>query len=84
MDYDKRPLMYFKMFWKDEITEVIAEQTNIYSFQKLGKTFQVSKKEVEQSISIQMCMSILELLAFQHISISCTGLRKCTVLKWPV
>ena len=25
MDYDETPLMYFKMFWNDELTELIAE-----------------------------------------------------------
>ena len=34
IDYDETPLMYFKMFWTDELTELIAEQTNNYSFQK--------------------------------------------------
>ena len=44
MDYDETPLMYFKMFWNDELIELIAKQTNIFSFQKLGKTIQVTKE----------------------------------------
>ena len=53
--------MYFKIFWNDELTGLTAEQTNIYSFQKLRKTIQVTKEETEQFISIQMYLSILKL-----------------------
>ena len=44
MDYDETPLMYFKMLWNDKLIELIAKQTNIFSFQKLGKTIQVTKE----------------------------------------
>ena len=53
--------MYFKIFWNDKLIELIAEQTNIYSCQKLGKTIQVTKEEIEQFINIQMYMYILKL-----------------------
>ena len=43
MDYYETPLMYFKMLWNDELKEQIPEQANIYSFQKLGKTIQVTQ-----------------------------------------
>ena len=49
------------MFWNDKLIELIAEQTNIYSCQKLGKTIQVTKEEIEQFINIQMYMYILKL-----------------------
>ena len=52
MDCDETPLIYFKVFWNDQLTEQIVEQTNIYSFQKLGKTIQVTKEETEQLINI--------------------------------
>ena len=52
MNCDETPLIYFKIFWNDKLTEQIEEQTNIYSFQKLGKTIQVTKEETEQLISI--------------------------------
>ena len=63
-DYDETSLTYFKMFWNDELSELIAEKTNIYSSQKLGKTIQVTKEEIEQFISIQMYMFILKLPAY--------------------
>ena len=61
MDYDETPLMYFKMFLNEKLIELISEQTNIYSCQKLGKTIQVTKEEIEQFINIQMYMYILKL-----------------------
>ena len=64
MDYVKTQLIYFKMFWNDELTELIAEQRNICSFQKLGKTIQVTKEDIEQFIIIQVYMSILKLPAY--------------------
>ena len=56
--------MHFKIFWSDELTGLTAEQTNIYSFQTLRKTIQVTKEETEQFISIQMYLSILKLSTY--------------------
>ena len=69
-----KQLIYFKMFWNDELTELIAEQRNICSFQKLGKIIQVTKEEIEQFIIIQIYMSILKLPAYH---LYC--LKKCTM-----
>ena len=74
MDYVKTQLIYFKMFWNDELTELIAEQRNICSFQKLGKTIQVTKEDIEQFIIIQVYMSILKLPAYH---LYC--LKKCAM-----
>ena len=40
LDYDETLCI-----WSDELTELIAKQTNICSFQKRGKTIQVTKEE---------------------------------------
>ena len=32
--YEMRPIDFFKLFWTDNITQTLAEQTNLYSVQK--------------------------------------------------
>ena len=58
------PLNYFKLFWKDELHELLSEQTNLSSFQKKSKSINVSPGEIEQFIGIHMFMSIINLPAF--------------------
>ena len=31
-------MKYFKLFWKDDLNELISEQTNLYSGQQNGKS----------------------------------------------
>ena len=64
MDYDETQLIHFEMFSNDELTELISEQRNIYSSQKLGKTIKVTKEKILRFIGIQMYMSILKLPAY--------------------
>lgn len=65
MDYwYETPLMYFKKVWNDEFTQLITEQTSIYSSQSFGKKIHVTRETVEQFISIQMYMSILKIPAY--------------------
>ncbi|KAK5603116.1 hypothetical protein CRENBAI_000112 [Crenichthys baileyi] len=45
---DMTPYMYFKQFVTDEMLLGIAEQTNMYSVQKEGKSINTSAKEMEQ------------------------------------
>lgn len=40
------PLEYFKLFWDDEITKNLVEQTNIYSIQVSGKCINTNVKEI--------------------------------------
>ena len=35
---DWTPMKYFKLFWKDDLNELISEQTNLYSGQQNGKS----------------------------------------------
>ncbi|XP_004211012.1 piggyBac transposable element-derived protein 3 [Hydra vulgaris] len=55
------PLNYFQMFWKNELNEFIAEQTNLYSVQKKLKSIVTTSGEIEQLLGIQMLMSIVKL-----------------------
>ena len=52
---------YFEMFWKEDLNELISEQTNLYSVQQFGKSINTTPKEIEQLIGVQMQMSIVKL-----------------------
>ena len=60
----KTPLEYFKMFWTDELTELVAEQTNLYSTQRSGRCISTTKNEIEQLIGMQMKMGIIQLPSY--------------------
>ena len=59
------PLNYFQMFWKDEINTLIADQTNLYSFQKNTKSINTTDGEIEQLIGMQMLMPVINLPAYR-------------------
>ena len=58
------PLNYFKIFWSDDIINLLVEQTNLYSVQQTGSSINTNKSEMEQFIGIQMLMSIVSLPAY--------------------
>ena len=58
------PLNYFKIFWSDDIINLLVEQTNLYSVQQTGSNLNTNKSEMEQFIGIQMLMSIVSLPAY--------------------
>ena len=59
------PLDYFEMFWKPELNELLAEQTNLYSVQQSSKSIKTDKNEIEQLIGIQMQMSIVQMPRYE-------------------
>ena len=58
------PLNYFKLFWKEELHELLSKQTILRSFQKKSKSINSSPGKIEQFIGIHMFMSIINLPAF--------------------
>ena len=58
------PPNYFKIFWSDDIINLLVEQTNLYSVQQTGSSINTNKSEMEQFIGIQMLMSIVSLPAY--------------------
>ena len=55
------PFQYFQMFWENELTHLICNQTNLYSVQKNGKNINTTPGEIEQFIGLQMLMSVFKL-----------------------
>ena len=53
------------MFWGDELTSLLAEQTNVYSVQKSGTSIGTTRDEIEQLLAMQMYMSIVRLPSYQ-------------------
>ena len=58
------PLSYFQMFWNKDLNKLIAEQTNLNSVQKDGKSIATTEDEIKQFISIQMLMSLVDLPSY--------------------
>ena len=58
------PLEYFKKFWLDELTDLVVEQTNLYSIQKTGQSVNTNRNEVEQLIGMNMKMGIVHLPSY--------------------
>ena len=58
------PLNYLKIFWSDDIINLLVEQTNLYSVQQTGSSINTNKSEMAQFIRIQMLMSIVSLPAY--------------------
>ncbi|KAI2647593.1 PiggyBac transposable element-derived protein 2 [Labeo rohita] len=55
------PYMYFKQFVTDEMLQETAEQTNLYSVQKEGKSINTTAKELEQVLGMYMHMGLVQM-----------------------
>ena len=60
------PLNYFQMFWNKDLNklDLIAEQNNMYSTQKDGKSRATTEDEIKQFVGIQMLMSLFDLPSY--------------------
>lgn len=56
---DVTPFDYFKIFWDDEITKNLCQQTNLYSVWKSGKCFNSVFQEMKHFIVVQISLSLL-------------------------
>ena len=54
-------LNYFQMLWNKGLNKLKAEQTNLYSVQKDGKSIATTEDEIKQFISIQVLMLLVDL-----------------------
>ena len=79
-DAVKTPLLYFRTLFTDEMTEHIAQQTNLYSAQELGEPIKTSPEEFVKFLAMLLFMGIFNFLAMEdywhhksHISVSCQG-----------
>ena len=55
------PIDYFKMFWTDNITNLLVEQTNLYSAQVSGTSISTSSHETERFLGFHVLMDIIKL-----------------------
>ena len=56
-----RPVDFFKLFWTNNITQTLAQQTNLYSVQEQGKNISNCAKEIEQFLGMHILMDIMKL-----------------------
>jgi hypothetical protein len=58
------PYEYFKMFFKDEIFELIVTNTNLYSSQNFENPITTNVDEIRNYIGIELLMSIVSMPAY--------------------
>lgn len=58
---DWTPYMYFKDFVTDKMLQEIAEETNLYSVQKNGKSVCTNAQEIEQILGMYMHMGLVQM-----------------------
>ena len=61
----KSPLEYFRQFWPDDINELVAQQTNLYSTQKSGTSMNTTKPEMERFIGMHLKMGLIQLPSYK-------------------
>ncbi|KAK0147717.1 PiggyBac transposable element-derived protein 3 [Merluccius polli] len=59
--FDWTPYMYFKDFVTEEMLQEIAEETNLYSVQKNGKSVNTNAQEIEQILGMYMHMGLVQM-----------------------
>ena len=59
------PSTYFKLFWKDDLNVLLAEQTNLYSVQRNSSSINTNSNEISQLIGLQMYMSVISLPCYR-------------------
>lgn len=60
----KTPLQYFKIFFSDDIIDLIANQTNLYSTQQFGKCVDTNRDEIETYLGIELMMGVVNMSSY--------------------
>ena len=55
------PLWYFQQFWDDDMTNHLADQTNLYSVQKTGASVATTNDEIEKLLGMEMKMGVVKM-----------------------
>ena len=63
----KSPVEYFKLFWTDELKELIADQANLYSTHKKGSSVNTNTEEIERLVGMHMKMGVVQLPSYNYI-----------------
>ncbi len=53
------------MFWNDDLNELIADQSNLYSVQKTGKSIKTDCEEISTYIGMHLRMGIVQLPSYR-------------------
>lgn len=70
------PYLYFKKFFSDDIFDLIVQETNIYSYQKFGKSINISSADLADFIAIQLWMGVIKLPAYTDYWSKLIGISK--------
>ena len=56
---EMNPIDFFRMFWTENITNLLVEQTNLYCVQNKGSSVKVTQQEIERFLGIHILMGIV-------------------------
>ncbi|MEM6686592.1 MAG: transposase [Bacteroidota bacterium] len=62
---EMNPIDFFRIFWTENITNLLVEQTNLYSVQNKGSSVKVTQEEIERFLGIHILMGIVKLPTYQ-------------------
>lgn len=63
-DNEKSPLDYFKLFFTDDIQDLIVYHSNLYSVQKKGTSINITKDDIKDFIAINILMGVVDMPAY--------------------
>lgn len=52
---------YFKIFFPDELVELVVYHTNLYSVQSSGRSINVTNEDIRDFIAIEIMMGIVDM-----------------------
>lgn len=58
------PHDYFKLFFSDDIVDLIVHHTNLYSVQKKGSSINVTTDEIKDFLAINILMGVVDMPAY--------------------
>lgn len=61
----KTPFDYFSLVWEEDLYDIIADQANLYAFQKSTLDLQVTAVEIQQFIGILVYTGIVPMLQYR-------------------
>ncbi|KAE9545458.1 hypothetical protein AGLY_001001 [Aphis glycines] len=70
------PYVYFKRFFSDDIFDLIVQVSNNYSFQKFGKSVNISSAELADFHAVQLWMGVNKLPAYTNYWSNLMGVPK--------
>ncbi|XP_039276089.1 piggyBac transposable element-derived protein 3-like [Nilaparvata lugens] len=61
---EKTPYDYFKMFFDNDLINLIVDNSNLYSVQMTGKSISVTKEDISDFLAIELLVGVVQMPAY--------------------